>query len=202
MLYILDFFFNEDWYLKTIDIAHDHYGWYLAWGDAVWLPWMYTLQVRIFEGFGGCCFESLDSPIFRDSTLPLTLLTCPTLTWLPFCSWLPSVTTFSVTPMTKDTSSVRTQVLLSGVSLQGTTGDVDWVTSFRYIKASYKTADGKEHQSHLLTSGYWGLSRHFNYFGDLIFSFSSCFACGFEYVAVCPFLTTQATSCPTSTFLT
>jgi hypothetical protein len=45
MLYILDFFFNEDWYLKTIDIAHDHYGWYLAWGDLVWLPWMYTLQV-------------------------------------------------------------------------------------------------------------------------------------------------------------
>jgi 7-dehydrocholesterol reductase len=43
-IYILDFFWNEDWYLRTIDIAHDHFGFYLAWGDNVWLPWMYTLQ--------------------------------------------------------------------------------------------------------------------------------------------------------------
>lgn len=43
-LYVLDFFWNENWYLKTIDIAHDHFGWYLCWGDCVWLPFMYTLQ--------------------------------------------------------------------------------------------------------------------------------------------------------------
>lgn len=43
-LYVLDFFWNENWYLKTIDIAHDHFGWYFAWGDAVWLPFCYTLQ--------------------------------------------------------------------------------------------------------------------------------------------------------------
>ncbi|ORZ10942.1 7-dehydrosterol-delta 7-reductase [Lobosporangium transversale] len=42
--YVLDYFYNEDWYLRTIDIAHDHFGFYLAWGDAVWLPWLYTLQ--------------------------------------------------------------------------------------------------------------------------------------------------------------
>lgn len=40
----LDFFINEDWYTRTVDICHDHYGFYLAWGDSVWLPWMYTLQ--------------------------------------------------------------------------------------------------------------------------------------------------------------
>lgn len=43
-VYVLDFFYNEDWYLRTIDICHDHFGFYLAWGDTVWLPWMYTLQ--------------------------------------------------------------------------------------------------------------------------------------------------------------
>ncbi len=43
-VYVLDFFYNEDWYLRTIDIAHDHFGWMLAWGDSVWLPWTYTLQ--------------------------------------------------------------------------------------------------------------------------------------------------------------
>lgn len=30
--------------MRTIDIAHDHFGFYLAWGDSVWLPYMYTLQ--------------------------------------------------------------------------------------------------------------------------------------------------------------
>ena len=38
------FFWKEAWYLKTIDIHHDHFGWMLAWGDLVWLPYMYTLQ--------------------------------------------------------------------------------------------------------------------------------------------------------------
>lgn len=44
LLYILDFYWNEAWYLKTIDIAHDHYGWQLSWGTFVWLPFTYTLQ--------------------------------------------------------------------------------------------------------------------------------------------------------------
>ncbi|KAM5249008.1 7-dehydrocholesterol reductase isoform 2-T2 [Ctenodactylus gundi] len=43
-IYVLDFFWNENWYLKTIDICHDHFGWYLGWGDCVWLPYLYTLQ--------------------------------------------------------------------------------------------------------------------------------------------------------------
>eukprot|EP00179_Madagascaria_erythrocladioides_P006533 CAMPEP_0198313646 /NCGR_PEP_ID=MMETSP1450-20131203/4596_1 /TAXON_ID=753684 ORGANISM="Madagascaria erythrocladiodes, Strain CCMP3234" /NCGR_SAMPLE_ID=MMETSP1450 /ASSEMBLY_ACC=CAM_ASM_001115 /LENGTH=454 /DNA_ID=CAMNT_0044016655 /DNA_START=23 /DNA_END=1387 /DNA_ORIENTATION=- len=40
--YIVDFFVKEDWYLRTIDIGHDHFGWYLAWGDCGWLPFIYT----------------------------------------------------------------------------------------------------------------------------------------------------------------
>lgn len=47
---MLDFFWNETWYLKTIDICHDHFGWYLGWGDCVWLPYLYTLQVRMGVG--------------------------------------------------------------------------------------------------------------------------------------------------------
>lgn len=45
-LYVVDFFANEDWYLRTIDIAHDHFGYMLAWGDCVWLPFLYTLQAQ------------------------------------------------------------------------------------------------------------------------------------------------------------
>ncbi len=43
-IYVLDFFWNEAWYLNTIDICHEHFGWMLSWGDSVWLPYMYTLQ--------------------------------------------------------------------------------------------------------------------------------------------------------------
>ncbi|KAL7267263.1 hypothetical protein RUND412_010158 [Rhizina undulata] len=45
-LYVIDFFINEDWYLRTIDICHDHYGFYLAWGSMVWLPGTYTIQAQ------------------------------------------------------------------------------------------------------------------------------------------------------------
>ncbi len=43
-IYVIDFFWHETWYLKTIDICHDHFGWMLSWGNCVWLPYMYTLQ--------------------------------------------------------------------------------------------------------------------------------------------------------------
>ena len=33
-------------YLRTIDICHDHYGFYLGWGSMVWLPATYTLQAQ------------------------------------------------------------------------------------------------------------------------------------------------------------
>lgn len=45
-IYIVDFFLNEDWYLKTIDITHDHFGFMLAWGDTIFLPAFYTLQTQ------------------------------------------------------------------------------------------------------------------------------------------------------------
>lgn len=44
LIYIVDFFWNEKWYLHTIDIAYDHFGWYLSFGDCVWLPFFYTSQ--------------------------------------------------------------------------------------------------------------------------------------------------------------
>ncbi|EHK24837.1 uncharacterized protein TRIVIDRAFT_31097 [Trichoderma virens Gv29-8] len=43
-IYVLDFFIHEAWYLRTIDISHDHFGFYLAWGSLAWLPTMYTIQ--------------------------------------------------------------------------------------------------------------------------------------------------------------
>jgi 7-dehydrocholesterol reductase len=49
-LYIGYFFYREAWYLKTLDISHDHFGWMFAFGDLVWLPAMYTLQCLYLVG--------------------------------------------------------------------------------------------------------------------------------------------------------
>ncbi|KAK4182095.1 ergosterol biosynthesis ERG4/ERG24 family-domain-containing protein [Podospora australis] len=46
VLYVGDFFVHEDWYLGTIDIHHDHYGFYLAWGILCFLPTTYTIQAQ------------------------------------------------------------------------------------------------------------------------------------------------------------
>ncbi len=45
-LYVLDFFWNEEWYTRTVDISHDHFGFMLAWGDTTFLPSFYTLQAQ------------------------------------------------------------------------------------------------------------------------------------------------------------
>lgn len=45
-IYIVDFFVHEEWYLRTIDIAHDHFGFMLSWGSSVWVPFIYTIQIQ------------------------------------------------------------------------------------------------------------------------------------------------------------
>jgi len=149
-LYIVDFFYNEDWYLRTIDICHDHYGWYLGWGDPVWLPWMYTLQ-------------------------GLFLVTHPVqLPWWQFGlvlgMGLLGYYIFRATNNQKDI--VR--------KANGKTSI--WGKPATFIRVAYKTVDGKVHDSLLLTSGFWGLARHFNYLGDLLISLAYCAACGFTHL--------------------
>ena len=43
-LYIADYFFHEEAILTTWDIKHEKFGWMLAWGDLVWVPFTYTIQ--------------------------------------------------------------------------------------------------------------------------------------------------------------
>jgi delta14-sterol reductase/lamin-B receptor len=43
-LYVADYFFHEETILTTWDIKHEKFGWMLAWGDLVWVPFTYTIQ--------------------------------------------------------------------------------------------------------------------------------------------------------------
>eukprot|EP01123_Difflugia_compressa_P015595 TRINITY_DN885_c1_g1_i1.p1 TRINITY_DN885_c1_g1~~TRINITY_DN885_c1_g1_i1.p1 ORF type:complete len:462 (+),score=43.77 TRINITY_DN885_c1_g1_i1:57-1442(+) len=151
VLYILDFFWNEVWYLSTIDIHHDHFGWYLGWGDSVWLPFTYTLQ-----GFYLTVHPyKMSTPEF------LFVLLLGLSGYVIFRLANEQKTYFRTTPLEKCKI---------------------WGKQPTFIEASYTTADGQEHQSNLLTSGFWGLSRHFNYFGDLLISFAYCACCGYHHL--------------------
>ena len=57
-----------------------------------------------------------------------------------------------------------------------------WGRPAEFIRATYRTNNGKEHNSILLTSGWWGVCRHTNYLGDLIQSAAMCLTCGFTHL--------------------
>ncbi len=46
MFYILDYFWNEEAILTTMDIKHENFGFMLAFGDLVWVPMTYSLQAH------------------------------------------------------------------------------------------------------------------------------------------------------------
>ncbi len=152
-IYVLDFFFKEDWYLRTMDIAHDHFGFYLAWGDLTWLPFMYTIQ----------CFYLVYNPV----NMPLPALIATSL--LGTAGYV----IFRSVNSQKD--NFRNDMKEKGKS-------IIWGRTAEYIPATYYTTDGKLHKSPLLVSGWWGLSRHFNYVGDLMGSLAYCLPCGFTHL--------------------
>jgi len=153
-IYVMDFFYNEDWYLRTIDIAHDHFGFMLSWGDSVWLPYMYTLQAQYLYW----------NPVQLD--------------WVYFSFVLSIGLTgyyiFRGTNHQKD--YVRTNYKKLGDKC------IVWGKPATYVKTKYLSNDGKEHDSILLTCGFWRFSRHFNYIGDLMISLAECIACSFNHI--------------------
>ncbi|GCB76856.1 hypothetical protein scyTo_0020519, partial [Scyliorhinus torazame] len=44
LLYVMDALWNEEAILTTMDIVHDGFGYMLAFGDLVWVPFVYSLQ--------------------------------------------------------------------------------------------------------------------------------------------------------------
>ncbi|KAK7730844.1 hypothetical protein SLS53_008922 [Cytospora paraplurivora] len=147
-LYVVDFFINEEWYLKTIDIAHDHYGFYMAWGSCAWLPMIYTLPAQ---------YTGLGYPASPSSNTYLALV---------FATGLAAYAVF------RDVNNQRDRFRRSGGRC------LIWGRPAGHIRARYTTSDGTEHHSLLLCSGWWGWSRHANYTADLVLSFCMCALAG------------------------
>jgi 7-dehydrocholesterol reductase len=149
-IYVVDFFINEDWYLRTIDICHDHFGFYLAWGSIVWLPGVYTLQTQYLAR----------NPVVLSNFQALFIAS----------TGIGGYILFRCVNHQKDL-------------VRRTKGKCNlWGSPAKIVRVKYRTKDGKEHDSLLLCSGFWGLARHVNYLGDLILSYSMCATCGFTHL--------------------
>jgi 7-dehydrocholesterol reductase len=56
----------------------------------------------------------------------------------------------------------------------------------KYVVAKWMAADGKPRTSYLLTNGYWGLARHFNYLaGSWRCCRSACTSCNCVHARFC-----------------
>ncbi|KAK3369770.1 ergosterol biosynthesis ERG4/ERG24 family-domain-containing protein [Lasiosphaeria ovina] len=144
VMYVVDFFVNESWYLGTIDIAHDHYGFYLGWGCFCFLPIMYTVQAQ---------YLGMHPPAAPASYTYLAVV---------FAAGLVGYAMF------RSVNDQKSKARLLGH------GCCIWGKPAQYIVAPYRTTDGRAHKSLLLCSGWWGWSRHANYVGDLLLSYSFC----------------------------
>jgi len=167
LLYIGFFFYRESWYINTLDISHDHFGWMFAFGDLVWLPAMYTLQALYLTQHP----TQLSLPYF------LFVLFLGIIGFYIFASSNNEKDRFRATVKTLNKIDIEfvhenvpeeTIIMMSGKPVDA-------------LLCPYKTNDGKSHVSYLLLSGWWGLCRHINYTGDIILSLAYSLACGIDH---------------------
>ncbi|KFV67912.1 Lamin-B receptor [Dryobates pubescens] len=68
LLYVVDALWNEEAVLTTMDITHDGFGFMLAFGDLVWVPFVYSLQAFYLVGH--------PTPISWPVAVAITILNC------------------------------------------------------------------------------------------------------------------------------
>jgi delta14-sterol reductase len=135
-LYVMDALYMEPAMLTTMDITTDGFGFMLAFGDLVWLPFIYSLQCRYI------------------ATYPLQLGVLGSLGVLAIVG----VGYYIFRAANNEKNRFRTNPSDPRVS------HLEYIT----------TSTG----SKLLMSGWWGMARHINYFGDWIMAFSYCLPTG------------------------
>ena len=125
-VYVIDSQIMETAILTTMDIATDGFGCMLAFGDLVWVPFLYSMQTRYLA----------NHPV---SLGPLGVVAMGAVL----------VTGFSIFRLANSQKNTFR-----------TNPDDPRVAHLTYIET--KTG------SRLITSGWWGVARHINYFGDWI----------------------------------
>jgi len=149
-LYIFDWAYQEEWYLKTIDVMHDHFGFYICWGVCSWLPFFYTMQAQYLVA----------NPVVLG----------------PRCATAVSALCAVGYFIFRDSNNQR----LAFRACEGK--NKIWGKAPMFIRAMYYTEKQGKKESLLLTSGWWGVARHFNYVADLMMCLSYGLVCGTDGV--------------------
>mmetsp|Transcript_27921 Transcript_27921/g.70037 ORF Transcript_27921/g.70037 Transcript_27921/m.70037 type:complete len:366 (+) Transcript_27921:86-1183(+) len=134
-IYVLDYFFFEENMTSTWDIISENFGWMLVWGDAVFIPFFFSIQ----------CWHLVQT----DTDMPLEALV------LLMALFLTGYTIFRTANNQKHAFKKNPNAHIWGAPPQVIGG-------------------------RLLVSGFWGLSRHANYLGDIIMSISFSLGSGFS----------------------
>jgi 7-dehydrocholesterol reductase len=176
-IYVIDLLYYEAWYLETIDIMHDRLGFNLTYGAIVWIPFGYTFQTWYLsynpKDLSAPWFWTLFSlgllgyVLFRDSNNQRR----------QFRASQGKMKIWGVQKKNKNNSNNNNSSASSFLN-----ASVDEELASKCVVAKFTTVDGKQGESLLLTAGYWGLARHFNYLADLLQSFCYCAPCGFAHI--------------------
>lgn len=171
-LYVGYFFYRESWYLKTLDISLDHFGWMFAFGDLVWLPAMYTLQALYLVKY----------PIELSPIYFLFVLILGMVGFHIFAESNNQKDKFKKYIIKSSDGKLQLKQTTDGANnnLYYKNDVYIWGEPIKFITCYYYTGDGVRYTSKLLISGWWGLARHINYTGDVIFSLAYSLACGYD----------------------
>lgn len=157
IVYTVDWAWKEEWYLRTIDMHHDRIGWMLAGGVIVAFPNIYACYLYYLA--------KVEVDISLARAIGATIFYC---TW--YCL-------FRLCNDEKDYVRNQWKQKVPDKDLKSILG-----RPVKIIPASYSTADGKKHKTILLSGGFWGVTRHFNYTCDLCMTFCYGLVCGFSHI--------------------
>jgi protein-S-isoprenylcysteine O-methyltransferase Ste14 len=148
--YIFDYNWNEPAYLTTTDIRHDLYGYMLAYGCMGFLCWYYPIS---FLGHIAAQKKPLNDNPYH---VAVGLFICTL-----------GMIFFRMTNIQKH--NFRTY--------DNAGGDLSKYEVWNFNGKSKVTFITAHNGNKLLTNGFWGLARHFNYIGDLIMCIGWAIAC-------------------------
>jgi len=148
-LYILKFFIWEKGYFASIDIHHDHFGFYICWGVMVFLPSLYP-------------------------SVPYYLVHHP-IDISP--GWFSFILIFGLLSLLANYDSDRQRQ-----KVRETNGKaLIWGKKPKLLKVTYSTTEGKQHETVLLCSGWWGVARHIHYVFELSLTLAWTLPAQFEH---------------------
>lgn len=141
LFYVADFYWFESAMLTTWDINYENYGFMLAFGFVVWMPFTFSLQAQYLA----------------TATVELPLWAIPLVVALNFAGYF----IFRTSNLQKHSFRTDPNALI-------------WGKKPTFIATKRGTK--------LLTSGWWGLSRHSNYLGDLMMALAWCLPTGAGHI--------------------